>query len=74
MSARTIQEISEEYTAQWMATPGVVSTAVGESEGRPCIKVFLAKKTEEVAAQFPNSVEGHQVILEETGEFRAQHG
>ncbi len=71
MPTKTIQAILEEHTAQWMAMPGVVGTAVGEFDGRPCIKVFLAEKTEELAAKFPRTVEGYQVVMEETGEFRA---
>lgn len=71
MSAKTIQEVVEENTGQWMGIPGVVGTAIGQFEGRPCIKVFLAEKGAELAAKFPAAVEGYRVILEETGEFRA---
>ena len=71
MSARPIQEALEEHTAEWMAIPGVVGTAIGLFEGQPCIKVFVAEKTDELAARFPSTLDGHRVILEETGEFRA---
>ena len=71
MPPRPIQEVLKEHTAGWMAIDGVVGTAVGEFEGRPCIKVFVAEKTEELAAEVPGTLEGHPVVLEETGEFRA---
>ena len=71
MPAKTIQEVLAEQTHQWMAIPGVVGTAIGESEGRPCIKVFVAEKTQELVAKIPGNLEGHPVVLEETGEFRA---
>lgn len=71
MPPRTIQEVLQEHTERWMGTAGVVGTAIGESEGRPCIKVFVAEKTEELAEKIPGSLEGHRVIVEETGEFRA---
>lgn len=71
MTAKTIQEILKEHTEQWMGIAGVVGTAIGEFEGRPCIKVFVAEKTQELAEKIPGSVEGHRVIVEETGEFRA---
>jgi hypothetical protein len=71
MPARTIQDVLAERTAEWMSIPGVVGTAIGLSEGRRCIKVFLAEKTEELAARFPSTVEGYPVVLEETGEFHA---
>lgn len=71
MPPKTIQEVLEERTGQWMALAGVVGTALGEFEGRPCIKVFVAEKTEELAAKIPGTLEGHPVVVEETGEFRA---
>ena len=71
MPAKTIQEVLEQHTDQWMALPGVVGTAIGELEGRPCIKVFVAGKTDDLLAEFPESVDGYPVVIEETGEFRA---
>jgi hypothetical protein len=71
MAARPIQDVLQEHTAEWMAIPGVVGTAVGELEGRPCIKVLVARMTEPLAARFPTQVAGHPVVVEETGEFRA---
>lgn len=71
MPAKTIQDVLQEHTEGWMAMPGVVGTALGESEGRPCIKVFVAEKTQELAEKIPGTLEGHRVIVEETGEFRA---
>ena len=71
MPTKTIQEVLEEQTDQWMAMAGVVGTAIGESDGRSCIKVFVARKTDELLAKIPGSVDGHPVVIEETGEFRA---
>ena len=71
MPTRPIQQILEEHTPLWMAIPGVAGTAIGEFEGRPCIKVFLAQASDELAARFPSTLEGHRVVLEATGEFRA---
>ncbi len=68
---RPIREVLAERTVEWMAIPGVVGTAVGEWEGRSCIKVLVAEMTAELAARFPTDVEGYPVVVEETGEFRA---
>ena len=68
---RPIREVLAERTVEWMAIPGVVGTAVGELEGRPCLKVLVARSTDELAARFPTEVEGHRVVVEETGDFRA---
>jgi hypothetical protein len=67
----TIERVLAEHTPRWMATPGVVGTAIGLFEGQPCIKVLVAEKTDELAAKIPSAVEGYRVLLEETGEFRA---
>jgi hypothetical protein len=71
MSARPIQEILEEHTDRWMDMPGVVGTAIGESDGQPCIKVFVTEKSDRLRQKIPADLEGYRVVLEETGEFRA---
>ena len=71
MPSKVIQEVLEEHTERWLATPGVVGTAIGELEGRPCLKVFVAGKTDELRAKIPITLEGYPVVVEETGEFRA---
>ena len=71
MLSKTIQQVQEEHTPAWMAMPGVVGTAIGEHDGRPCIKVFVARVTEELKTKIPATVEGYPVVLEPTGEIRA---
>lgn len=72
MRAKTIEQVLKEHTDEWMAIPGVVGTAMGEHQGKPCIKVLVVKKTEKLAEAFPAQVEGFPVIVEETGQFRAR--
>jgi len=71
MPERTIEQVQEEHTDDWMAIPGVEGTAIGLSEGKPCIKIFSSKKPHEIRAKIPSTVEGYPVIIEETGAFRA---
>ncbi len=71
MQPKTIQQILAEHTPVWMALPGVVGIAIGEHSGRPCLKVYVARATDELIAQIPPTVEGYPVVLEQTGEFRA---
>jgi hypothetical protein len=71
MPPKTIQQVQEEQTPAWMALPGVVGTAIGEHDGRPCIKVYVARVNDELKARIPATVEGYPVVLEPTGEFRA---
>ena len=71
MPERTIEQVQEEHTDDWMAIPGVEGTAIGLFEGKPCIKIFSSRKPQEVRAKIPSTIEGYPVIIEETGAFRA---
>jgi hypothetical protein len=63
--ARVIAEHAEE----WLAIPGVEGAAVGLLEdGRtPCLQILVERRTDELAARLPASVEGHPVVLVESG-------
>jgi hypothetical protein len=71
MPERTIEQVQEEHTDDWMAFPGVEGTAIGLYEGKPCIRIFTSSKAQEVRDKIPSTVEGYPVIIEETGAFRA---
>ena len=71
MQEKTIQTVLKEHTDKLMALPGVVGTGQGECSGKPCIKVFVAKKTPDLLKQIPSTLEGHPVEVQETGQFRA---
>ncbi len=71
MPERTIEQVQEEHTDEWMAIPGVEGTAIGLYEGKPCIKIFTSSKPQQLRDKIPSTVEGYPVIIEETGEFRA---
>ena len=71
MAARTIEEVLKEHTKELMSMPGVVGTAQGLCDGKPCIKVFVTQKTPELDQKIPKRLEGYPVVIEETGEIRA---
>jgi hypothetical protein len=71
MAGQTIEAVLQEHTGRLMALPGVVGTGIGECAGKPCIKVFVVRKTSELAAKIPASLRGYAVAVEETGEIRA---
>ncbi|MBL7189820.1 MAG: hypothetical protein ISS70_26115 [Phycisphaerae bacterium] len=71
MPERTIEQVQEENTNEWMAIPGVEGIGIGLFEDKPCIKVFSSRKAEELRGKIPSTVEGYLVIIEETGTFRA---
>ena len=70
MPVRPLEEILRERTDSLMSMPGVVGIAQGLCDGKPCITVFVAKKTSALLKAIPVSVEGYPVAVEETGEFR----
>ena len=71
MPERTIEQVQEEHTDEWMAIPGVEGTAIGLFEDKPCIKIFTSSKPQQIRDKIPSTVEGYPVIIEETGAFRA---
>ncbi len=71
MPERAIEQVQEEHTDAWMAISGVEGTAIGLSEGKPCIKIFTSSKPQQILEKIPSTVEGYPVIIEETGAFRA---
>jgi len=71
MPAKTIEQVLNERTNEWMAIPGVVGVAIGEFKGKPCIRIFSSTKPQQLHAKIPSTVEGYPVIIEETGPFRA---
>lgn len=71
MSQKTIEQVQQEHTDEWMAIPGVEGTAIGLSDNKPCIMVFSSIKADKLRAKIPSTVEGYPVIIKETGTFRA---
>ncbi len=67
--AVSIEEAQEELTPQVMSLPGVVGIAIGECEGKPCIKVLVASKFQELLGKIPSTYKGHKVEIEEVGEI-----
>jgi hypothetical protein len=68
---KTIEQVLEERTDEWMAIPGVEGTAIGLFEDKPCIRIFSSSNPQQLRAKIPSTVEGYPVIIEETGQFRA---
>lgn len=69
---RSIEAVQESHTDSLMRIPGVVGTAIGLCDDKPCIKVLVAHASPELRKAIPDSLEGYRVILDETGTVRAQ--
>lgn len=72
VSARTIEEVLEERTPEWMSVPGVVGTGIGLCDGSPCLVIFVSRDPEGLREELPHRVEGYAVDLRRTGRFEAQ--
>ncbi len=68
----TITQVLEKHTDKWMRIPGVTGTGEGMSDGKPCIIVFIHKTSATIKKKIPKMVGGYTVILEVTGEIKAQ--
>lgn len=66
-----IESVFEKHKSRLMAIRGVVGVGIGKYEGKPCIKVYIAKKTDKLLGQIPSNLEGYRVGTEETGEIHA---
>jgi hypothetical protein len=70
-SMRDINEVMEAHVAKLMALPGVVGVFIGAlASGAPCIKVMVIKATPELEKRIPRNLEGHPVLIVETGEIK----
>ncbi len=71
MPAKKIENVLKEHTEELMSIQGVVGTAMGLCNGKPCIKVYIIKKTSELDKKIPDVIESYPVSVEVTGEFEA---
>jgi hypothetical protein len=71
VTAKTIEEVLKAHTEELMSLPGVVGTAQGLYNDKPCIKVYVIDKTPELDQKIPDKLEGYPLMIEETGEIRA---
>jgi hypothetical protein len=71
MPRKTIEQVLNERTDEWMAIPAVVGVAIGESKGKPCIRIFTSARPQQLQVKMPPTIEGYPVIVEQTGPIRA---
>jgi hypothetical protein len=46
-------------------------TAWQGCEGKPCIKVYVIEETPDLDQRIPHNLDGHPVVVEETGKLKA---
>ena len=70
MAAKPIVEVLKGHAKTLMSIPGVVGAGQGLCEGKPCIKVFVIKKTPDLEEKIPKTLDGYPVVIEETGKVK----
>jgi hypothetical protein len=68
---KTIEQVLREHTPELLSVTGVVGTAEGRYEGRPCIEVYVVKETPALRKRIPTSLDGYPVTMKETGTIRS---
>jgi hypothetical protein len=71
MPEKTIEQVQEEHTDEWMAIPGVEGVAISICEDKPCILILSSVKSQQLQDKIPHTVENYPVVIKETGTFRA---
>jgi hypothetical protein len=68
----SIEDVLRERTPGLMAVRGVTGTGLGECEGEPCIVVFVATDSLDLAGALPDTLDGYRVDVRVSGEVRAR--
>ena len=71
MPDKTIEQVLQDNTDQWMDIQGIEGTAIGLFKGKPCIRIFTSLKPQQLQDKISSTAEGYPIIIEETGSFRA---
>lgn len=64
----SLKAAHRELTDRVMGRPGVSGTAVGEREGKPCLKIYVDDPS--AVGSLPRKIRGFPVVTETTGPFR----
>ena len=72
MVRKDIEEVLKSHEGELMAIPGVVGIYIGQlPDGKTsCLKVMVVEDSENPRARIPAVIEGHPVVIEESGVLR----
>jgi len=71
MAQKPIEEVLKDHSVMLMSIPGVVGTAQGLCDNKPCIKVYVVKRSSELEQKIPPVLEGYTVDIVETDVIKA---
>jgi hypothetical protein len=67
---KTVAQVLQQYTDGLMGISGVVGTGEGVYRGKPCIIVFVEKKSPALTKKIPKALEGFTVVIREVGKVK----
>lgn len=67
----SIEQVFNRHQDQLMGVPGVTGVGIGEKDGKPAIIVMVRELTQDVGSRLPQVIEGHPVVVEQSGEIIA---
>ncbi|HLJ10600.1 MAG TPA: hypothetical protein VKU82_05395 [Planctomycetaceae bacterium] len=70
-AAKSIAQVQDEQSKFLMAIPGVIGHGQGLCDGKPCLRVYVDKLTDELLAKIPKTIDGYAVVLVESGSVKA---
>lgn len=65
--AANFKVILEEAQQEWMDLEGVEAVGEGKANGKPCINVYVSKKTDEIERIIPTVYKSVPVKLQDSG-------
>ncbi len=68
----SITIVIERRSPELLEIPGVVGVAQGAHEGRSVVQVLVERRTPELMAKLPRTLDGFPVVVVESGEIRSQ--
>jgi len=69
MSNKKIEDVIKEHTDKLMVLPYVIGIGKGESNGNPCIIIFVQDKEVTSLEVIPDTIEGYPIIINKSGDF-----
>lgn len=70
-SAMSIEQTLENHQERLMAIPGVTGVGIGNKDNKPVIVVMTTASSPQIKAMLPQTLDGHPVVMEPTGEISA---
>jgi hypothetical protein len=68
----TVAQVLGRHSTRLMSVRGVVGTAEGECDGKPCILVLVERLTPALRQAIPSELEGIPVEIRESGRIEAR--